>query len=193
MKKFICLICCSFFVFVSGCKQESYLETIQSTDEKSAESVEDSVNADTKTLDASTIFVQVAGAVENPGVYELEPNSRVFQAIEAAGGLTKKAEDSDLNQAMVLNDGEKIYVFSKGEKAKLEQEAEASSSDSALLNINSASAEDFQTLPGIGQTKANQIVSYRDENGDFKNIEDIKNVSGIGDSTFSQIESLITI
>lgn len=140
---------------------------------------------------ATTIFVQVAGAVNKPGVYELPQLARVYQALDKAGGLLDDADDSDINQAALLTDGQKIYVYQKGERENMSDTT--SETDSDLININTASAEELQQLPGIGATKAIGIVTYREENNGFSSIEDIKNVSGIGESIFSQIESSITI
>ena len=190
MKRFLFIACCSIFLF-TGCGQASYFqstELVDSTEEtpKEEEMVEE--------LLPETIFVQVAGAVENPDVYELPVGSRVYAAIEAAGGLLDSADDSDINQASVLEDGQKLYVYTVEESEALKQEMVAlSQQDDGLVNINTASAAELQSLPGIGEAKAKQIVSYREANGDFSSVEDIKNVSGIGDGIFNQINSLIKI
>ena len=191
MKKLFCLVCCSLFLF-TGCGQKSYFQASDST-EASQEKSEEELPASEASTDQN-IFVQVSGAVVSPGVYELPGDSRVYAAIEAAGGLLQTADDSDINQAAILEDGQKIYVYSAEEMAKLQEAAIAEeSANDGLININTADVQLLTTLPGIGENKAKQIVAYRDSNGAFSSIEDIKNVSGIGDGIFNQINSLIKI
>ncbi|MBE5911904.1 ComEA family DNA-binding protein [Pseudobutyrivibrio sp.] len=191
MKKLFCLVCCSLFLF-TGCGQKSYFQASDST-EVSQEKSEEELPASEASTDQN-IFVQVSGAVVSPGVYELPGDSRVYAAIEAAGGLLQTADDSDINQAAILEDGQKIYVYSAEEMAKLQEAAIAEeSANDGLVNINTADVQLLTTLPGIGENKAKQIVAYRDSNGAFSSIEDIKNVSGIGDGIFNQINSLIKI
>ena len=192
MKRLLLIACCSFFLF-TGCKKASYFESTELVEETTEE--ESAKEAVEQRL-PETIFVQVAGGVNAPGVYELKSGSRVYQAIEAAGGLLKEADDSDINQAMLLEDGQKLYIYTAEEMAELaEKEAalQESSVDDGLININVATAADLRTLPGIGETKANQIIAYREANGEFSSIDDIKNVSGIGDGIFNQINSLIKV
>ncbi len=191
MKKLFCLVCCSLFLF-TGCGQKSYFQASDST-EVSQEKSEEELPASEASTDQN-IFVQVSGAVVSPGVYELPGDSRVYAAIEAAGGLLQTADDSDINQAAILEDGQKIYVYSAEEMTKLQEAAIAEeSANDGLVNINTADVQLLTTLPGIGENKAKQIVAYRDSNGAFSSIEDIKNVSGIGDGIFNQINSLIKI
>ena len=190
MKKLFVLICCSLFLFV-GCGTTSYLQTVEAD-----VSIEDSSTSedDSEILTADTIYVQVAGAVTRPGVYELLPEARVFEAIEAAGGLLDTADDSDLNQAEILEDGEKIYIYSIDEKRAIEAAAlDEAEVDDGLININTADVTELMTLPGIGEAKANQIIAYRTTSGEFTSIEDIKNVSGIGDGIYAQIQSYIKV
>ena len=190
MKRLLLIACCSLFLF-TGCKKASYFESTELVEETTEEqNAKDAVEQ----LMPETIFVQVAGAVNSPGVYELKSDSRVYQAIEAAGGLLDTADDSDINQAMVLEDGQKLYIYTAEELEEITKKEEAASSvDDGLININVATAADLRTLPGIGETKANQIIAYREANGEFSSVEDIKNVSGIGDGIFNQINSLIKV
>ena len=156
------------------------------------------------------IKVYVAGAVMNPGVYELDEGARVVDATGVAGGLLENADITNVNLAYALEDGMKVYIPKNGENqvessSDLSAGVEAStsvaaSSNSATkqttskkININSATQEELETLPGIGSATALKIINYRKEKGKFKTIEDIKNVSGIGDSKFSKIKDLITI
>ena len=191
MKKIICFAICSLFLF-SGCSNKSYFQTTELVEDK--EEKTQSSEEVVKDLLPETIYVHVAGAVNTPGVYELPTGSRVYAAIDAAGGLSDSADDSDINQAAILSDGEKLYIYTVDEaKAKLEIENEKAKEDDGLVNINTATVSELCNLPGIGEAKAKQIVAYREANGDFSSIEDIKNVSGIGDGIFNQINSLIKI
>lgn len=137
--------------------------------------------------ETSAIWVDVSGAVKNPGVYKLENGARIFQAIEAAGGFSEDADPQWLNQAAEISDGEKIFVYTKEETQTLkeqgissEQEKEnAEKAEEAKININQASLEELQEIPGIGEARAQAIIAYREETGGFGSIEDIQQVSGI--------------
>lgn len=145
--------------------------------------------------------VHVAGAVVRPGVYNLDDGSRVADAIEAAGGFLVEADKNSLNLAAFLEDGERLDVpYVAGFVAEEEQGfvviSEGTPSPLAgdgLININTASIEELDKLPGIGQTTAIRIIDYRTLNGPFAAIEDIINVSGIGTATYEEIKDLITV
>ena len=143
------------------------------------------------------IMVDVAGAVVHPSVVELPEGSRVFEAVEKAGGLTAEADTGTINQAEILTDGQKIYIPTKQEiKAGNSGGGFSGSSvsgQSSLININTADSSALQEIPGIGPATAEKIISYRNENGKFNKIEDIKNVSGIGDKTFEKMKKKITV
>ena len=134
--------------------------------------------------ETSAIWVDVSGAVKNPGVYKLENGARIFQAIEAAGGFSEDADPQWLNQAAEISDGEKIFVYTKEETQTLkeqgissEQEKEnAEKAEEARININQASLEELQEIPGIGEARAQAIIAYREETGGFGSIEDIQQV-----------------
>ncbi len=138
----------------------------------------------------SEIVVHVAGAVNAPGLVRLKSNGehRVADAIEAAGGATANADLDNLNLARVIADGEKITVPDKTADAS---GANAGSSD--IININTASAEQLQTLPGIGKVMANNIVDYRTTHGGFSTVEEIKEVDRIDDKLFEKIKDKITV
>ena len=158
------------------------------------------------------VLVDIKGAVKNPGVYKLNSNSIVNDVIEAAGGLLKNASTNDINLSKAIYNEMVIYVSTKDE-IKNKQNATnnvipSSSSNNANIdnggvsnncinnlkvNINTASLEDLMTLNGIGEAKALKILEYRNTNGLFKVIEDIKNVSGIGDAFYDKIKDYITI
>lgn len=146
-----------------------------------------------------TVFVDVGGCVKKPGVYEVSASSRIFQVIEKAGGTTSDADTSGINQAESVTDGMKILVPEKNEDGSgnaggaSEGTVSTGAADSSLVNINTADAETLQTIPGIGPVTAQKIIDYRNANGYFKEIGDIRNVSGIGDKTYAKISSLITV
>ena len=137
------------------------------------------------------IIVDVAGAVTTPGVYSLPINSRVVDAIKAAGGLKKGADTSDINQARILKDGEQIYVFaattSSGGVAKRVVRK------NGPVMINRATVKEFEALDGIGPVLANRIVAYRKINGPFTAIEDVMKVSGIGAGTFAKFKEKLRV
>ena len=145
--------------------------------------------------------VHVAGAVVRPGVYELEDGSRVTDAVEAAGGFVVEADKNALNLAAFLEDGERLdipYVagFVPEDEQGFVVVSEGTPSPLAgddLININTASIEELDQLPGIGETTAIRIIDYRTANGPFATIEDIINVSGIGTATYEEIKDLITV
>lgn len=152
------------------------------------------------------IAVHVIGAVPRPGLYEFAEGARVQDAIDAAGGLLASASVDTINLAALLEDGQQLNIpFKAGEEPTTSNssddtslvlpgatEASSSGSSQDLININTASVEELDSLPGIGPTIAQRIIDYRDENGPFQTIEDILNVSGVGPSTFEQIKDLIT-
>lgn len=157
------------------------------------------------------IIVHVSGAVQNEGVIELEENSRIADAIEKAGGFREDAYTKDVNLAYKLEDGMKIYIPTMEEKENekanviVESGIETENNNNSYsntdegknvnskVNINTASKEELDTLPGIGPSTAEKIINYRKENGKFKSIEGIKDVSGIGDSKYENIKDMIEI
>lgn len=152
------------------------------------------------------LVVDIRGAVKKPGVFELEAGSRLHQAVSESGGFSEEADqawiDQNLNMARKLTDGEKIYIPSEGEisdEGHLRGVSLTDSSDGVLgesqqyVNINTASQEELETLPGIGPSYAQQIIDYRQDNGGFKSIEEIQAVSGIGEKTFQKIQDQISI
>ena len=145
-------------------------------------------------------MVHVCGAVERPGVYELPQGSRIYQAIECAGGLSNEADPDYLNQADFVSDGEKVYVPTREEVAEMDsplQNVVTQSGEtgvpSGLVNLNTASEEQLCTLPGIGSSKARSIIAYREEHGSFDRIESVMNVAGIKDGLFQKIKAYITV
>ena len=137
------------------------------------------------------LVVYVCGSVNVPGVYELPLGSRIVAAVEAAGGFTLDAATEAINLAEPLQDGMQVKVPSVHEAAEANLLQERAKQ--GLVNINKATEEELCTLPGIGQSKAVAIMKYREENGPFQHTEDMKNVPGIGENLFSQIEDRIYI
>jgi len=168
------------------------------------------------------IKIDIKGAVKNPGVYELDANTRVSDAINISGGLTQEADTSIINLSKTLKDEMVIIIYTKQEIKemkkgtttvkyiekecicpKLENDAciestinnkdETTNENSSKISLNKATIKELTTLSGIGESKANAIIEYRDKNGGFKTIEELKNVSGIGNSTYEKIKDNITI
>ena len=144
----------------------------------------------------NSIIVYVCGAVKTNKVISLKENSRICDAIDAVGGLTDEADLTNINLACILEDGEKIYIPKKGEEISnetLNSYSNNNNSKNTKININKATQTELETIPGIGASTAIKIINYRKENGKFSKIEDIKNVSGIGDSKFNNIKEYICI
>ena len=140
------------------------------------------------------IIVHITGAVPRPGVYALPEGARVQDGISAAGGFLAEAEKSGINLARALEDGEQLDIpYIEGFTPVIATPEEVFVPTSDLIDINTASVTELDTLPGIGPTTAQKIVDYRDSNGPFINIEDIVNVSGVGPTTFDRIRDLITV
>ena len=139
------------------------------------------------------VWVDIGGEVKSPKVVELDDGSRVQDAIDAAGGLTSEADITNLNRAALVNDGDKIYVPAVGDESGASGSTSGGvSTTGGKVNINTADSEELQTITGVGPATAEKIISYRESNGRFKVIEDIKNVSGIGDKTFDIMKESIT-
>ncbi|WP_235783848.1 helix-hairpin-helix domain-containing protein [Planococcus glaciei] len=145
----------------------------------------------------TTLVVDIKGQVAKPGVYELPVDSRMTDAIDAAGGFLAAAEPKAINLAMKVVDEMVIYVPEIGEEAALPTAqpgaAAAGGAKEALVNLNTAADVELMTLPGIGPSKAEAIIAYRTDSGSFQKIEDLKNVTGIGDKTFEKLKDSITV
>lgn len=143
---------------------------------------------------------QIDGCVNKPGVYSFKKDDRIKDIIDLAGGFTKDADTKSVNLAMKLKDEMKIFIPSKNEISKLQNHNTENSqivtlkdnNSTNLVNINTADSNKLQTLPGIGPSKAKKIIEFREKN-QFKKIEELKNVDGIGEKTFESLKSLITI
>ena len=180
-------------------------------------------NEETTKEDTDKIIVHVSGAVNKEGIVELEENSRISDAIDKAEGLKENADTKNINLAFKLEDGMKIYIPTIGESREQNKQNGQSQNQTLMdetskyvtsssgvvqeeqtngqseqkknekININTATQTQLETLPGIGPSTSLKIVNYREENGKFKNIEDIKEVSGIGDAKYENIKDLICV
>ena len=140
------------------------------------------------------IKVHVAGAVVSEGIVELEEGARVEDAIKGAGGTTVNANVKKINLAQKVQDGQKIYIPEEGEEVYItEENLNSNISKVGKININTATQTELELLTGIGPSMASKIISYRNKNGKFKTIEDVKEVSGIGESKFEKIKEEITV
>ena len=143
--------------------------------------------------EAQPVIVHVCGAVVSPGVYELPAGSRIVDAVDMAGGFLENADESYVNLADVPVDGEQIVIPTKEEALLLKQTTKAQGTLSGKVNINTADKALLCTLPGIGETRADSIIEYRQKHGGFSAIEDIMQVSGIKESSFQKIKERIVV
>ena len=156
------------------------------------------VSEDTRgqTVTSTEMYVDISGAVVNPGVYEVSSSTRLFQVIEMAGGLADNADVDSLNRAEIVYDGQKIIVGTAS-NSEIRTEASSEGSQSGItngkVNLNLADSATLQTIPGIGPSKAERIIDYRTTQGRFKKAEDIMNITGIGEKTFESIRDYITV
>lgn len=163
-------------------------------------SSEETIPKETKKEDkpqSNTIVVDVKGAVVRPGVYEVMEYARVHDVITLAGGLTKEADQTKINLAAKVHDEMMIYVPKKGEAAPASNAVGKSPSDGdrngMQVAINTATEEELMQLPGIGPAKANAIIAYREEHGPFRRVEDLLNVTGIGEKTLEKLKPYLLV
>ena len=171
---------------------------------------QEEIIAKTRTDGRVLYLIDVSGEVMVPSVYTLSDGARVYEAVDAAGGLTENADTRNTNLAAILSDGMKLYIPSKKEVEEEEKQtgetpgsryingstsqsaAASGGSKAGLININTANSAELQKLPGVGPVTADKIISYRNEYGEFKAIEELMNVSGIGEKTFAKLKNTIT-
>lgn len=166
-----------------------------------------------KEKENTKVIIDIKGEIVNPGVYELTDKNNVNDAINMAGGLTKNSDTSNINLSKKLKDEMVIIVYSKKEIENMKKSNEntcepcnnacitsedensklTSKESKSIINLNTATKEELLTLDGIGESKANAIIDYRNKNGPFKNIEEIKNVSGIGESAYEKLKDNIEV
>lgn len=156
--------------------------------------------AEEQAEEPTTVFVHVTGCVKNPGLYELAEGARVKEAIDAAGGFGDTAATDSINLARVLTDGEQIVVTDKAAQTNAQPSGDAATSASSTssaapgkISINTATKEELMELDGVGEVTAEKIIAYREENGGFQKIEDLMNVSGIGEKRFDAVKDSIVL
>lgn len=150
-------------------------------------------NVDETSEKPKEVYVHIDGEVVNPGLYKLTTDDRVNDLLVLAGGATDKASLKDVNLAKRLEDEMKIYIPSKDEIVSNEVLGQSGlSSSTGKINLNTASKDELKTLPGIGDSRADEIIRYRENTG-FSKLEDIKNISGIGDKTYDKLKDLISV
>ena len=187
----------SVSTMIKGGKADDRIElvvtdsVISTSDE--ADSHFDSSDDSTKDDSNTDIYVHICGAVINPGVYQVPAGTRVYQALELAGGSSNDAYLSGINLADKLADGQKVYIPAEGENAEGILSIDSGGVQSVMININTASEAELMTLPGIGQSRAKDIINYRVKNGVFEYIDDIMKVSGIKEAAFEKIKDLIKV
>lgn len=187
---FMCLIIGYYFINKTQKNDYSEFETIAEEKEQEEEIIEE-----------DKIIVHITGEVENEGIIELEKGARISDAIEKAGGTTEEANIADVNLAYSLKDGQKIKIPNINEEDEqiIKEEAgediiiEGDNKKEEKININTANQTELETLSGIGPSTALKIINYKKEHGKFNNIEDIKNVPGIGESKFENIKEYICV
>ncbi|HFR3425544.1 ComEA family DNA-binding protein [Streptococcus suis] len=194
------LLMATFLIFSQPAKSDQTGLTDFPQTEQTSSSQEQLEEVSTEeSEELSQLVIDVKGAVEKPGLYTLEVGSRVNDAVEAAGGLTSQADPKSINLAQKLSDEAVVYVASKDENISVVVSTTASSAMSpeekstSLVNLNTATEADLQTISGIGAKRAADIIAYREANGGFKSVDDLNNVSGIGDKTMESIRPYVTV
>ena len=184
-----------FYNFLKEDKEEISYENIIVQDVENVVSNEEIVE------EKEYIKIHITGQVKIPGIIELEYGARISDAIEKAGGLTEFASLKNVNLAYKLEDGQKLYIPTTEEDVEsvLMENGENIiqntnlSGKSKMININKANESELEEIPGVGPSMASKIVNYRKENGEFKNIEDLKNISGIGEKKFEAMREYISV
>ena len=208
----IILLICPTILLVKdklNSKDDIYVLTEESTvsDENKNNDKKEKIEDEKENINNKEITVYVSGEVNKSGVVTLKEGDRLAVAVEKLGGTTKKADLNNINLAIRVKD-EEHYIIPKIGEAKQEDlkdvnntkdienaeiKNENTAKDSSKININTATLEELDKLPGVGEATANKIISHREENGQFKTIEDIKNVNGIGDKKFEKMKELICV
>ena len=194
VKSIILAFVCSLVVIIGGLFYFNQNKTEDYSGVSFSNISNETNNKDEKAEDKhdEKIFVDVKGAVKHPGVFETTKDKRVKDLIEEAGGLLDDADTSTLNLSQKVKDQMIIYVLKHGEKPKQISDS-SSSSNTDVININTANKEQLMKISGVGKTKAEAIIAHREKNGDFKKKEDITKVRGIGKSTFEKIKDKIEV
>ena len=185
-----------FFLYSNFDKEDELTEMNEETlamveDAETNRDEKDEAKADEKIM---VMMADIKGAVVNPGVYKINEGGRVVDLIELAGGLAEDADAAAINFALYVQDEMAIYVPRIGENVNAVLPVQVGeTAGNGTVNLNSAQSSELQTLPGIGAAKAEAIIEYRETNGPYKSIEDLKEISGIGDKTFEKLKDLISV
>lgn len=152
----------------------------------------------TKERTETMIYVDIKGAVKVPGIYQLKNQQRIWDALALAGGVSEEADTAQVNYAQKVKDQMIIYVPKKGESVAqsletLQESAPAQQNQEEKINLNTATEAELQTISGIGAKKAQEIIRFRDEQGPFKTVEELKNVPGIGEKTVERLKDMLTV
>lgn len=207
------IILIGFFYFKKGDSQDKNTEAentqlMQKSRFSSSTTMENTASS-SSVSESKTVTCDISGAVKHEGVYTLKNGARLQELIEAAGGTTSRAQLKAINRAVLLKDQDKIHIPYKGEKVEnaatigtgTGSPASSTSSESGSseqgsgekINLNTANVADLQKLTGIGEKKAEQIIAYREQKGSFKKIEDLMQVSGIGEKTFASLKDQLAV
>ncbi len=197
MKKINIITSVFLSVLLMGCQANQNAVQWQIEDEETMSGQQEVVMSEYMTDAASEtfVYVYVCGAIQRPGVYEVPEGSRLYEVVERAGGMLEEADDMYLNLAREVKDGEQIVILT-GEQTKSADGGvltESMSQTAGLVNINTASVEELMTLTGIGESRAEAIVEYREKNGAFGSIDAIMQISGIKEALFEKIKDKITV
>lgn len=182
-------------------------EQANSQTERTVEREQDKTEEEEELTQEGSTFAHICGAVTNPGVYPIKSDSRVVDLVELAGGFTVEAAKDYVNQALKVQDGQRIYIPTQTELQELSareymagggisstsEQTSSVTSDTKLININTATAGELMELPGVGEAKAASIIEYRNTNGKFKTIQDLMKISGIKEGLFHKISGYITV
>ena len=207
------IIICTIFYFYNKNTQNNIAEIADLNLNTNTNENKSEIKEETEEKSKEKVIVHITGAVKNNGVYELEPESRIIDVINKAGGLAEDADVTTINLAYKIEDGMKIHIPKKGEnlenntiqnsnnittesglpKTNTEGKTSQSNNQTKKVNINTATKEELDTLPGIGESTAQKIIDYRNKNGKFTSIEEIKEVSGIGESKYEKIKDMIIL
>lgn len=191
IKVWYMIVLLALTILVSACKDENEGYSLEEILSGEAVVVKEEKEEEPQTALPPTVWVHICGEVDIPGIYELPVGSRVYDVLVLAGGFTADADTTHYNLAQVVSDGVKLEIPGRGKEnqsAKTVEEPE-----NTLININTATIEQLQTLPGIGKSRAADIVAYREKKGGFESIEQIMEVGGIKEAVFEKIKELITV
>lgn len=179
-KKILLFFLSLSLLFVVGCGDDGLVLS-----DVSEENSEQTIEYEKENLSEKEGVVYLCGAVANPGVYSIKDDMRLYEAVEMAGGLDEEADLDAINLAQAVKDGESVRIPYYGETPVV--------SEDGLIDINSASSEQLCTIPGIGESRAQAIIEYREQNGGFSSPEELMNISGIKEATYKKIEGYVCV